>query len=145
MEISYRPYTGEADLPHIMALVQTELSEPYVIYTYRYFLHQWYVPASSSAPAHPAQAPARVPRASPVHPPAVAHRLQAIPAGSSVPIGVIVCKQSMHKHAANRGYIAMLSVNKNWRKRGVGEPVPPLPLRVSQPQRAPSCAARSTS
>lgn len=40
-QIIYRPYIGEADLPHIMALVQSELSEPYVIYTYRYFLHQW--------------------------------------------------------------------------------------------------------
>ena len=41
--IMYRPYAGESDLQHIMALVQNELSEPYVIYTYRYFLHQWYV------------------------------------------------------------------------------------------------------
>lgn len=37
---------GESDLPYIMALVQHELSEPYVIYTYRYFLHQWYAPFS---------------------------------------------------------------------------------------------------
>ena len=41
--ILYRQYTGESDLPYIMALVQHELSEPYVIYTYRYFLRQWYV------------------------------------------------------------------------------------------------------
>lgn len=39
--ILYRPYAGESDLSHIMALVQSELSEPYVIYTFRYFLHQW--------------------------------------------------------------------------------------------------------
>lgn len=39
--ILYRQYLGESDLPHIMALVQSELSEPYVIYTFRYFLHQW--------------------------------------------------------------------------------------------------------
>lgn len=39
--IVYRPYVGESDLPAIMALVQSELSEPYVIYTYRYFLQQW--------------------------------------------------------------------------------------------------------
>ena len=39
--IYYRPYVGESDLPSIMALVQSELSEPYVIYTYRYFLRQW--------------------------------------------------------------------------------------------------------
>lgn len=40
--IMYRQYAGESDLPHIMSLVQSELSEPYVVYTYRYFLHQWY-------------------------------------------------------------------------------------------------------
>lgn len=46
-EIVYRPYVGESDLPNIMALVQSELSEPYVIYTYRYFLQQWSVAPSS--------------------------------------------------------------------------------------------------
>lgn len=40
-EIIYRTYAGERELAHIMALVQSELSEPYVIYTFRYFLHQW--------------------------------------------------------------------------------------------------------
>jgi len=35
------------------------------------------------------------------------------------PVGVIVCKQSMHRDRSNRGYIAMLSVNKSWRKRGI--------------------------
>ncbi|KAG8732569.1 N-alpha-acetyltransferase mak3 [Ceratobasidium sp. 414] len=39
--ISYRPYAGESDLPAIMTLVQDALSEPYVIYTYRYFLSSW--------------------------------------------------------------------------------------------------------
>jgi hypothetical protein len=41
--IVYQPYTGEGDLAEIMALIDAELSEPYVIYTYRYFLHNWYV------------------------------------------------------------------------------------------------------
>ena len=40
--ILYRQYNGERDLPHIISLVEHELSEPYVIYTYRYFLNQWY-------------------------------------------------------------------------------------------------------
>ena len=48
---------------------------------------------------------------------------QAFPAESSDPIGVIVCKQSMHRHLANRGYIAMLSVSRDWRKRGIGRPI----------------------
>lgn len=47
VDIAYRQYTGEADLPHIISLVEHELSEPYVIYTYRYFLNQWYTPSLS--------------------------------------------------------------------------------------------------
>ena len=39
--ITYRAYSGEHELPYIISLVQGELSEPYVVYTYRYFLHQW--------------------------------------------------------------------------------------------------------
>jgi hypothetical protein len=44
--IAYRQYAGEAQLAHIAALVESELSEPYVVYTYRYFLHQWSVSKS---------------------------------------------------------------------------------------------------
>ncbi|KAJ7442129.1 acyl-CoA N-acyltransferase [Mycena galericulata] len=93
MSVIYRQYSGEADLPYIMDLVQSELSEPYVIYTFRYFLHQW---PHLSFLAYPSD-----------------------PAASSTPIGVIVCKQSMHREVSNRGYIAMLSVSKDWRKRGI--------------------------
>ncbi|KAH9856364.1 acyl-CoA N-acyltransferase [Lenzites betulinus] len=88
--IVYRQYSGESELPHIMALVQHELSEPYVIYTYRYFLQQW---------------------------PHLA--FLAYPSQSADPVGVVVCKQSMHRDVTNRGYIAMLSVHKSWRKRGI--------------------------
>ncbi|KAF8961615.1 hypothetical protein BDZ97DRAFT_1905481 [Flammula alnicola] len=90
--IYYRQYLGESDLPHIMALVQSELSEPYVIYTFRYFLHQW---PHLSFLAYPNDS------------------------ASSDP-------QSIHNDLANRGYIAMLSVDKKWRKRGIGQsPLPP--------------------
>ncbi|KZV64650.1 acyl-CoA N-acyltransferase [Peniophora sp. CONT] len=89
-EITYRSYQGEADLPNIIKLVQSELSEPYVVYTYRYFLRQW-------------------PHLS----------FLAFSNDSPVPVGVIVCKQSMHRERINRGYIAMLSVNKANRKQGV--------------------------
>ncbi|KAF5375334.1 hypothetical protein D9615_008016 [Tricholomella constricta] len=91
-DIQYRQYLGEADLPHVMDLVQNELSEPYVIYTFRYFLHHW---------------------------PHLSFIAYTNTSGDSNPIGVIVCKQSMHKDLMNRGYIAMLSVSKNWRKRGI--------------------------
>ncbi|TFK69786.1 acyl-CoA N-acyltransferase [Pluteus cervinus] len=91
-EVMYRQYMGESDLPYVMALVQSELSEPYVIYTFRYFLHQWPHLSFLAYPSDPSD---------------------------STPIGVIVCKQSLHRDSTNRGYIAMLSVSKLWRKRGI--------------------------
>jgi len=36
-----KQYEGEQDLPTVMHLVDNELSEPYSIFTYRYFLHNW--------------------------------------------------------------------------------------------------------
>ena len=36
-----RRYVDERDLPIVMHLIDNELSEPYSIFTYRYFLHQW--------------------------------------------------------------------------------------------------------
>lgn len=41
--IRYRRYEGEGDIPKIMSLVDSELSEPYNWYTYRYFLQDWLV------------------------------------------------------------------------------------------------------
>ena len=39
--IRYRAYQGEEDLEAITKLVDEELSEPYNLYTYRYFLDEW--------------------------------------------------------------------------------------------------------
>lgn len=40
-EITYVSYGGEHHLPLVMSLVDAELSEPYSIFTYRYFVYQW--------------------------------------------------------------------------------------------------------
>lgn len=40
-EIEYVSYGGEHHLPLIMRLVDEELSEPYSIFTYRYFVYLW--------------------------------------------------------------------------------------------------------
>lgn len=43
-KLHYRPYTPESEalyLPAIRQLISTDLSEPYSIYVYRYFLYQW--------------------------------------------------------------------------------------------------------
>jgi N-alpha-acetyltransferase 30 len=35
------PYKGEEQLPSIQALIDRDLSEPYSVFTYRYFLLEW--------------------------------------------------------------------------------------------------------
>lgn len=39
--VIFVPYESELQLPHIMRLMKADLSEPYSIYTYRYFIHNW--------------------------------------------------------------------------------------------------------
>jgi peptide alpha-N-acetyltransferase len=39
--IKYVDYENEEVLPEIQEMVQKDLSEPYSVFTYRYFLHQW--------------------------------------------------------------------------------------------------------
>lgn len=40
-EIQIISYESELQMPEIMRLIQKDLSEPYSIYTYRYFIHNW--------------------------------------------------------------------------------------------------------
>lgn len=40
-ELTFRQYTGENDIHYVMDLIDNDLSEPYSIFTYRYFLNQW--------------------------------------------------------------------------------------------------------
>jgi hypothetical protein len=40
-KIVYVNYESEKQMPDIMRLIQKDLSEPYSIYTYRYFIHNW--------------------------------------------------------------------------------------------------------
>jgi len=39
--VTYHIYESEHNMPDIMRLIQKDLSEPYSIYTYRYFIHNW--------------------------------------------------------------------------------------------------------
>lgn len=39
--IEFLPYQSEENLPDLTTLITKDLSEPYSIYTYRYFLHNW--------------------------------------------------------------------------------------------------------
>ncbi|XP_072031158.1 uncharacterized protein [Amphiura filiformis] len=41
LNIDLVPYESELQMPDIMRLITKDLSEPYSIYTYRYFIHNW--------------------------------------------------------------------------------------------------------
>lgn len=40
-KIDFIQYENELQMPMIMKIIQKDLSEPYSIYTYRYFIHNW--------------------------------------------------------------------------------------------------------
>eukprot|EP00004_Rigifila_ramosa_P021276 TRINITY_DN5629_c0_g1_i1.p1 TRINITY_DN5629_c0_g1~~TRINITY_DN5629_c0_g1_i1.p1 ORF type:complete len:169 (+),score=31.30 TRINITY_DN5629_c0_g1_i1:3-509(+) len=94
-DIEFKTYGGEAELEAIMRLVDRDLSEPYSIYTYRYFVNHW---PSLCIRAVSATNPEEL-------------------------IGVIVCKLDDHSTRSgshqHRGYIAMLAVEHPYRKRGI--------------------------
>lgn len=87
--IDYREYESELQMPSIMALIQKDLSEPYSIYTYRYFIHNW-------------------------------PRLCFLALHEGRCVGAIVCKLDIHRQNIRRGYIAMLAVDKDYRKLKIG-------------------------
>ncbi|KAL4422100.1 hypothetical protein ABPG77_001568 [Micractinium sp. CCAP 211/92] len=72
-----------------MRLIDNELSEPYSIFTYRYFLHNW------------------------------PHLCFLVFKGPHC-FGTVVAKMDVHRDKALRGYIAMLTVEKEYRYLGVG-------------------------
>jgi hypothetical protein len=39
--VNYVTYESESQLPLVMRLMEKDLSEPYSIYTYRYFINNW--------------------------------------------------------------------------------------------------------
>lgn len=113
-EIEYRAYRDENDLELVTRLVDSELSEPYSIFTYRYFMHQWpQLCILATAPAG-----------------------EGGVKGEERCVGAIVCKSAFHEAGSRRlrayrgyggtvsgtmrGYIAMLVVDKPCRKAGVG-------------------------
>ena len=89
VHIEYREYESELQMPDIIRLIQRDLSEPYSIYTYRYFIHNW--PELCFLAMHGEQC-----------------------------VGAIVCKLGMHRQIMKRGYIAMLAVDKEYRKLKIG-------------------------
>lgn len=99
-------------------LITKDLSEPYSIYTYRYFLHTW--PQLSflvwaarfevSRGRHGGLANSLAVK--------VVYKLQVLDKDECV--GCVVCKLETHRDMY-RGYIAMLAVKKEYRGRRLGK------------------------
>ncbi|KAF2134384.1 acyl-CoA N-acyltransferase [Dothidotthia symphoricarpi CBS 119687] len=91
--IQYDASQEEQYLPAIRQLISKDLSEPYSIYVYRYFLYQWgdlcYMALSPPSTTPPSL------------------------------LGVIVSKLEPHRSGTNRGYIAMLAVQSSHRGQGI--------------------------
>lgn len=87
--IEYLEYENELQMPDIIRLIQKDLSEPYSIYTYRYFIHNW-------------------------------PKLCFLAMCGTKCVGAIVCKLDIHRQIIKRGYIAMLAVDKEYRKLKIG-------------------------
>lgn len=88
-DINYVQYESELQMPMIMKIIQKDLSEPYSIYTYRYFIHNW-------------------------------PKLCFLAMCDEKCVGAIVCKLDFHRKSTKRGYIAMLAVDKDYRKQRIG-------------------------
>jgi peptide alpha-N-acetyltransferase len=89
-EIYYHSYQSEKEMSSIMSLISGTLSEPYSIYTYRYFIHNWpdlcFLCSNKK---------------------------------TNELIGAIVSKLDLHKKILRRGYIAMLAINKEYRRKKI--------------------------
>ncbi|KAI9722843.1 MAG: N-alpha-acetyltransferase mak3 [Chrysothrix sp. TS-e1954] len=87
--ITYSTSCEQQYLPPIRALLSKDLSEPYSVYVYRYFLYQW------------------------------ADLCFLAVGESDQIVGVIICKLEPHRDGPLRGYIAMLAVQEEFRGRGI--------------------------
>jgi len=94
-DIEYVAYTDESMLPAIRQLVSADLSEPYSVFVYRYFIHQW--PELCIC----------------------AYAVNALTRVRGEMIAVIVNKAE-DEGGTYRGYIAMLAVSKAYRQQGLG-------------------------
>ncbi|CAH8488334.1 unnamed protein product [Schistosoma turkestanicum] len=98
--IIFRQYVGESDLINIINLIGKDLSEPYSIYTYRYFIYNWPHLCLLAINEH------------------------------ETCVGTIVCKIETHSEDIRRGYIAMLAVEENYRRIGIGSRLVQLAIEL---------------
>jgi len=113
--IKFVNYRDESQIDCVMRLVGRDLSEPYSVFTYRYFLHRYpqlcifAVPVSNSEDGNHKSDKSDKPESEPE------------------PIGCIVCKidpeeneEQDYEEPRLCGYIGMLAVDTSFRRSGIG-------------------------
>lgn len=109
-DVSFVGYRDENDMAGIVELIEKDLSEPYSVFTYRYFINNW--PQLCFLANRP----------------------------NSKCLGAIVCKLDMHRSRNTyRGYIAMLAVEKGLRGKGIGSTLVRLCLERMKDMGADEC------
>lgn len=117
-------YNGDTQLDALVGLMEVDLSEPYNVFTYRFFVDRWpdltYLAFSTS------EALAGVPDAADVAARAQTRHFYA-PCRDGTwrrLVGGIVCKLDVARRTGlRRGYIAMLAVDGDYRRHGIGRAV----------------------
>ncbi|VDO22716.1 unnamed protein product [Haemonchus placei] len=84
-------FKDETQIGDIMRLITKDLSEPYSIYTYRYFIHNW---------------------------PELC--VLAYDTINNSYVGAVVCKLDRNAEGRRKGYLAMLAIDELYRKLGLG-------------------------
>ena len=90
-DLIYTQFQDEHELNRMLELIEGDLSEPYSVYTYRFFLKSW---------------------------PRLCFNCKDKETGQIV--GTVIGKIQPHKKGTLRGYIGMLTVDKKYRGRGIG-------------------------
>ena len=119
-------YAGEAQIAAVMALICKDLSEPYSIFTFRYFLDAWpdyclLAHAAAEAGSGGGGGNSSAPRL----------------------VGAILCKASPSKTGRLRGYVGMFAVDADFRRCGIGSAL--AALSVQRMAASPRAAVASSS
>lgn len=94
--IVYEPLVKNLTLfQKLKKLIDADLSEPYSLYVYRYFLNRW-PELTFLAFDRDSETP-------------------------NEPIGCVICKSELHRGRRMRGYIGMLAVQSDYRGRGIAK------------------------
>ena len=110
--VEWCEYQGEINLPEVMRLVDDDLSEPYSIFTYRYFVKNW--PSLC-----------------------LLAKIEGETVACVVSKAEVENSQLVAGETCYRGYIAMLAVNNTYRRSGIGTA---LVCRSIERMRAMGCA-----